>query len=257
MRLHNCNLDVVNKIVFQFSVLLDMQTYTNIRKNKQSMPLLNTIKQIKSARKALYNALLIRRNRYPSTRFNIINTPPNPINPTTRTLILPPLHILRLAGMEPGLFGHTAEKLITQRLNLLPPIAHNHDTWTLDGSRVEIKCARYKINNWEHKIQTPHKLNYCWKRVNINNLDTGYDLLLLALLTEWGFDIRVLDKQQIINLAQIINSAKPTSINIHFPFGFNTNQSLNIVGYDNVRLYNYPGINLDKLTIHRDDLNQI
>lgn len=96
-------------------------------------------------------------------------------------------------------------------------MALDHDARTQDGRRVEIKCARYQIMHWEQKINTTYELKYSWTRVN-SLPDSGFDLLLLALLTYRGFDIRVLDKQQVLELVQQISrirkSGNPRKITI-------------------------------------------
>ena len=166
------------------------------------MTITNNLIRICAARQKLYRALIAKNICQPST--TNIRVPNHAIK-------LPDDETLGLAGLAPEPFGHTSEKLIANRLNLLPRLAHDHDARTPDGRRVEIKCSRYQISN-------PGELNYCWTRINILP-DAGYDLLLLALLTEWGFKIRVLDKQQVQNLAQRIGEIRklgnPRKLSFH------------------------------------------
>ena len=182
------------------------------------MTITNNLIRICAARQKLYRALIAKNICQPST--TNIRVPNHAIKlPDDETLGLAglasepfgiglrPNETLGLAGLAPEPFGHTSEKLIANRLNLLPRLAHDHDARTQDGRRVEIKCARYQIMHWKQKINTPRELNYCWTRVN-SLQDSGFDLLLLALLTYRGFDIRVLDKRQVLELAQKITRTR-------------------------------------------------
>ena len=202
------------------------------------MTITNNLIRISAARQELYRALIAKNICQPSTTtirvcnhaikllnddvLGLAGLEPEPfgiglrpnnvlglagLEPEPFGIGLRPNNVLGLAGLEPEPFGHTSEKLIANRLNLLPRLAHDHDARTQDGRRVEIKCARYQIMHWEQKINTPRELNYCWTRVN-SLPDAGYDLLLLALLTDWGFNIRVLDKQQVLELAQKITRTR-------------------------------------------------
>lgn len=155
------------------------------------MTIINNLQRISIARQGLYRTL--------------IGKPSPATGPTNQLINLPPKEVIWLAGLEPGSFGSTAEKIITRRLNLLPRLAHNHDARTLKGHKVEIKCARYQI-------QYSKELNYCWTRINTYP-DAGYDLLLLALLTEYGFKIRVLDNRQVQDLAQQISRTRNPNVN--------------------------------------------
>ena len=186
------------------------------------MTITNNLIRICAARQKLYRALIAKNICQPST--TNIRVPNHAIKlpdddvlglaglaPELFGIGLRPNETLGLAGLAPEPFGHTSEKLIANRLNLLPRLAHDHDARTPDGRRVEIKCSRYQISN-------PGELNYCWTRINILP-DAGYDLLLLALLTEWGFKIRVLDKQQVQNLAQKMGETRklgnPRKLSFH------------------------------------------
>jgi len=172
------------------------------------MTITNNLIRISSARQELYRTLIAKNICQPST---------TTVRVWNDSIKLPDNDVLGLAAMQPEPFGHTSEKLIVNRLNLLPRLTDNHDARTQDGRRVEIKCARYQIMHWEQKINTPQDLNYCWTRVN-SLPDSGFDILLLALLTHRGFDIRVLDKQQVLELAQKITrirkSGNPQKITI-------------------------------------------
>ena len=158
------------------------------------MTIANNLIRISSARHELYRTLIAKNICQPST---------TTIRVWNDSIKLPDDDVLKLAAMQPEPFGHTSEKLIVNRLNLLPRLTDNHDARTQDDRRVEIKCARYQIMHWEQKINTTRELNYCWTRVN-SLPDSGFELLLLALLTHRGFDIRVLDKQQVLELAKQI-----------------------------------------------------
>ena len=173
------------------------------------MTIINNLQRISIARQNLYRTLIAKTRFQPST----VSHPKNDL------IWLPAQCIVGLAGLEPEPFGSAGEKLITHQLNLLPRLAHNHDARTPEGHKVEIKCARSQIRN-------PGELNYCWTRINTLP-DAGYDLLLLALLTEWGFKIRVLDKQQVQKLAQRIGEIRklgnPRKLSIHRDDFVNTN----------------------------------
>jgi hypothetical protein len=150
----------------------------------------NIINKICFARQELYLALIALKDKQP-----------NITNKSGHHLIkLDQNEIIGLASLPPEPFGHTSEKLITRRLNLLLRLDESHDARTSDGRRIEIKCARYKIH-------FDNGLNYCWTRIT-HPPNTGYDLLLLALLTEWGFKIRILDQQQVRDLAQQISRTR-------------------------------------------------
>ena len=154
----------------------------------------NNVQRISVARQNLYHKLIANYNFRPRIE----------ISPENQLVRLPPKEIIWLSGLESEPFGTAGEKILTHHLNLLSRLTQEHDARTLDGSRVEIKCARYKISD-------PNKLNYCWTRINTPLIPThnpGYDLLLLALLTEWGFKIRVLDQQQVKTLAQQIRQTR-------------------------------------------------
>ena len=166
------------------------------------MTITNNLIRICAARQKLYRALIAKNICQPST--TNIRVPNHIIN-------LSEADTLGLAAMQPEPFGHTSEKLIANRLNLLPRLAHDHDARTPDGRRVEIKCSRYQIMHWKQKINTTYELKYSWTRVN-SLPDSGFDLLLLALLTYRGFDIRVLDKRQVLELAQKITRTRKLGI---------------------------------------------
>jgi hypothetical protein len=165
------------------------------------MTVIYNLTRIGITRQNLYRVLIAKNIRKPSTASYYEN----------QLIKLSPHEVIWLASLEPELFGHISEKKITKQKNLLPRLAENHDARTPDGRRVEIKCSRYQISN-------PGELNYCWTRINILP-DAGYDLLLFALLTEWGFKIRVLDKQQVQNLAQKIGETRklgnPRKLSFH------------------------------------------
>ena len=160
-------------------------------------------------------------------------------------LTLPIQQVIRFAGLAPEPFGHQAERLLIRELGLQPRTAHDHDgILELTGHRIEIKCARYQISNRKYKsmdltyksmdlkyksLDLTYKsmdLTYKWTRINPR---AGFDLLLLALLDWNGFVIRILDRQQVIDLAQ---------------------QIINTRGQKN----NMPEKQMGKFVIHRDDL---
>ena len=153
-------------------------------------------------------------------------------------LTLPAQQVIRFAGLEPEPFGNESERLLIRELGLQPRTAHDHDgILELTGHRIEIKCARYQISSGKYKsldltyksLDLKYKsldLKYKWTRINPR---AGFDLLLLALLDWNGFVIRILDRQQVIDLAQ---------------------QIINTRGQKN----NMPEKQMGKFVIHRDDL---
>jgi hypothetical protein len=114
--------------------------------------------------------------------------------------------------LEPEPFGNESERLLIRELGLQPRTAHDHDgILELTGHRIEIKCARYQISSamrepmdlkYKSRWDTsPMDLKYKWTRINPM---AGFDLLLLALLDWNGFVIRILDRQQVLDLADRI-----------------------------------------------------
>jgi hypothetical protein len=173
------------------------------------------------ARQKLYKSLIIANSTNSSPRhvFNRIVLP------------LSNQQVIRFAGLEPDPFGHQSERVLIRELGLQPRKAHDHDgILELTGHRIEIKCARYKISSgvrmvpdlkyksrwdtspmdlkyksrWDTSpmdLKYKYKHKYKWTRINPL---AGFDLLLLALLDWDGFVIQILDKQQVLDLAERI-----------------------------------------------------
>ena len=120
-------------------------------------------------------------------------------------LKLPVQQVIRFAGLPPEQFGNESERLLIRELGLQPTTAPDYDgILELTGHRIEIKCARYKISSAK---LTPLDLKYKWTRINPL---AEFDLILLALLDWDGFCIRILDRQQVIDLAEQIHSTRRT-----------------------------------------------
>ena len=160
------------------------------------------------ARQKLYKSLIIANSTNSSPRhvFNRIVLP------------LSNQQVIRFAGLEPDPFGHQSERVLIRELGLQPRKAHDHDgILELTGHRIEIKCARYQISScvrmvpdlkyksrWDTSpmdLKYKYKHKYKWTRINPM---AGFDLLLLALLDWDGFVIQILDKQQVLDLAERI-----------------------------------------------------
>jgi len=168
---------------------------------------------------------IARQNLYKSLSLMGITNTTNTTNTTNlyySRLTLPVQQVIRFAGLAPEPFGHQAERLLIRELGLQPRTAHDHDgILELTGHRIEIKCARYQISSGKYKssrdilpddllhykssrdILPDDLLHYKYKWTRINPL-AGFDLLLLALLDWDGFVIRILDRQQVLDLAERI-----------------------------------------------------
>ena len=158
---------------------------------------------------------IARQNLYKSLSLMGTTSTTNTTNTTNlyySRLVLPTQQVIRFAGLEPEPFGHQAERMLIRELGLQPRTAHDHDgILELTGHRIEIKCARYQISSgmrepMDLKYKSsrdilPDDLHYKWTRINPL---AGFDLLLLALLDWDGFVIRILDRQQVLDLADRI-----------------------------------------------------